>query len=41
MSEDSEKKDLDQKNKFIHDQCPPEIVAYRKKLILLIKVAKD
>ena len=35
------RKNLDQTNKFIHDQYPPEVVAYRKKLIPFMKRAKD
>ena len=35
------RKHLENTDKFMHDQYPPEIVAYRKKLIPFMKLAKD
>ena len=35
------RKQLENTDKFMHDQYPPEIVAYRKKLIPFMKLAKD
>lgn len=35
------RRNLETTNKFMHDQYPPEVVAYRKKLVPFLKLAKD